>query len=252
MTGNTGATSVGRALRVIEAVADAGDGVTAKALARRLGYSLPTTYRLLSTLVEQGYLVRLAQLRGYGLGYRLGALSRRLAEQVAPPWSVRSVLHELHEATGCAAYYALFRGGQLTIAHLESCAEHPGRPGLSVGEVISTSASAAGRVLLASVPRRQRAALLGCGSDAQPVMGSALSRELELVGESGLAVAPDEQGTGWASIAAPVCAAGTVRGALNVSLRRTELFARRSQLERAVRDAADQAGVALTEHTAAG
>ncbi|HEY2192547.1 MAG TPA: helix-turn-helix domain-containing protein [Actinomycetospora sp.] len=60
--------SVHRALRVLEVVADAGDGITAKAVARRLDYNLSTTYHLLSSLVEDGYLVRLEPARGFGLG----------------------------------------------------------------------------------------------------------------------------------------------------------------------------------------
>jgi len=77
-------------------VAEAGDGVTTKSIARRLGLTLPTTYRLLATLVDEGYLVRLHEPRGYGLGYRLGELARRLSNQLAMPWPVQGILHEVH------------------------------------------------------------------------------------------------------------------------------------------------------------
>lgn len=84
--------SVRRALRVLEAVAAGGDGITAKAVARRAGLTLLTTYRLLHTLVHEGCLVRLHQSRGYGLGYKLTGLHRRLCRQleVTPGCSVCS------------------------------------------------------------------------------------------------------------------------------------------------------------------
>ena len=90
--------SIVRALRVVEAVAAAGDGVTAKAIARRLGSPLPTIYRALGILVDEGYLVRLHDVRGYGLGYRVAELQRGLLEQMRPPAGVRSILYEVHTA----------------------------------------------------------------------------------------------------------------------------------------------------------
>jgi DNA-binding IclR family transcriptional regulator len=61
--------SAQRALRVLEVVAAAGDALTAKAVARRAGYKLSTTYHLLNTLAHEGYLERV----GHGQGFRLGA-----------------------------------------------------------------------------------------------------------------------------------------------------------------------------------
>lgn len=60
--------SAQRALRVLEVVAAAGEAITAKAVARRAGYKLGTTYHLLNTLTYEGYLVRV----GHGQGFRLG------------------------------------------------------------------------------------------------------------------------------------------------------------------------------------
>lgn len=237
----TAETSVGRALRVIEAVAEAGDGVAAKALARRLGFSLPTTYRLLATLVEEGYLVRLRELRGYGLGYRIGALAHRLADQVAVPWAVRSVLHEVHRAGVGAAYYAVLRGDRVVVAHLDDCPEHPGSPRLRTGEPIPARDTAAGRVLLAGLDRRRCAALDPAGLTPELVC------ELRRVHEFGVAVVTDEQLPGWSGVAAPVRTGGTVTGALAMSVRRGELNVRRAALEWAVREAAGRAGTALAD-----
>jgi DNA-binding IclR family transcriptional regulator len=56
------------ALALLRAVARAGPGVTARELAEATGLSNATTYRLLSLLEGDGYLVRLPDLRGFALG----------------------------------------------------------------------------------------------------------------------------------------------------------------------------------------
>jgi hypothetical protein len=88
--------SVQRALRVLEIVAAAGDGVTAKVVARRSGYKLSTTYHLLNTLVHEGYLVRLPNARGFGLGYKLTGLHERLCSELDVVPSVFEALKEMH------------------------------------------------------------------------------------------------------------------------------------------------------------
>lgn len=117
--------SIVRALRVVEAVAAAGDGVTAKAIARRLGSPLPTVYRALGILVEEGYLVRLQDVRGYGLGHRVAQLQRGLVEQMRPPPAVRAIVYELHTAARAAAYLVVPRDVDITVAHVDDCLEHP-------------------------------------------------------------------------------------------------------------------------------
>lgn len=69
--------SAQRALRVLEVVAAADGAITAKAVARRAGYKLSTTYHLLNTLEHEGYLVRLGHGVGFRLGHKIGSLSRR-------------------------------------------------------------------------------------------------------------------------------------------------------------------------------
>jgi len=205
---NTGS-SITRALRVVEAVAAAGDGVTPKAIARRLGIPLPSVYRAIGTLVEAGYLVRLHDVRGYGLGHRVSQLHRSLTEQMRPPAPVRAALHEVHARVGAAAYLAVLRDADVVLAHVDDCGEHP-RPGLlGVGDALAPHGTAAGRALLGSV----RA--------GAPV------------------VVEEEFAPGTAGVAAPVRAVGgSGRGALGISIPVAELAIRRAELERAVREAA--------------
>ena len=66
--------AVTSALRVLEEVARAGSGVTAKDIAARLSMPSATTYRLLNILVGEGYVVRLPDLSGFALGQKIGIL----------------------------------------------------------------------------------------------------------------------------------------------------------------------------------
>lgn len=245
-------TSITRALRVVEAVAAAGDGVTAKAIARRLACPLPTVYRALGTLVEEGYLVRLHEIRGYGLGYRIAELHRSLAEQVRPPLPVRTLLHEVHNTIGAAAHLVVFRDTDIVVAAVDDCAEHPRPDGFDVGEPTPAHATAGGKVLLAPLrPARVSELIAPYGmprlTSRTLVERRGLDRELMRVRSAGVAVEVEEYRTGVAGVAAPVPGpGGVVRSALGVTVSRAEFAERRWELEVAVREAA--ARVARAEH----
>lgn len=242
-----GGSSITRALRVIEAVAAAGDGVTAKAIARRLACPLPTVYRALGTLVDEGYLVRLHDVRGYGLGYRVAELHRSLADQVRPAPPLRGVLRDLHTAAAAAAHLMVFRDVELVVAHVDDCADHPRPDSMRVGEPTAAHATAAGKVMLAGLRPGRLGELLA--RTGLPRLGPhtvgdrrTLDRELMRIRSDGAAVEVEEYETGIAGVAAPVHGPdGEVHAALGVSVTRAEFSERRWQLERAVRTAAARA-----------
>jgi len=76
--------SVRRALRVLEIVASHPEGLTPKAVARRMGMALSTTYNLLNTLAAEGYVARPEGGRGYVLGDQVSVLSRSLRQGPSP------------------------------------------------------------------------------------------------------------------------------------------------------------------------
>jgi IclR family transcriptional regulator, acetate operon repressor len=242
--GATGTSTI-RALRVVEAVAAAGDGVTAKVIARRVGVPLPSVYRALGLLVQEGYLVRLHEVRGYGLGYRLGQLHRCLTDQVRPPAPVRAVLHDVHTSLGAAAYLAVLRDTDVVVAHVDDCAAHPRPAPLRVGEPTAAHATAVGKALLADLPLGRAAELiahLGMPRLTERTLAdrAALTKELIRVRTAGAAVELEEFQLGTAAIAAPVPGPHGP-GALGVSLPSADFAARREELERGVREAAARA-----------
>jgi DNA-binding IclR family transcriptional regulator len=239
--------SIVRALRVVETVAAAGDGVTAKAIARRLGSPLPTVYRALGILVSEGYLVRLDDMRGYGLGYRVAELHRGLVEQLQPAAGLKLILHEVHTAGRAAAYLVVPRDVQIVVAHVDDCLDHPRPEGMQVGEPTAAHAIAGGKVLLAGLRPGRLSELLsrtGLTRLAPQTVADrrALDRELMRVRSDGAAVEVEEYQSKIAGVAAPVAGAdGEVAGAIGVSVSRSEFAARRWELERLVRQAAARA-----------
>ncbi|ANF32570.1 hypothetical protein A0130_13620 [Leifsonia xyli] len=132
------------ALAVLEAVAHAGPGVTAQQLSDRLGLPRATTYRLINLLVQDEYLVRMPDLRGFALGRKVAELADVAHAQDAA-LSVRETLADLRGRIRGGVHLAVFRNGHVVPVDVD-----PDFP-LSDPRRITTdlSVSALGRLLLA-------------------------------------------------------------------------------------------------------
>src|SRR6195952_1634154 len=206
----SGLGSVHRALRVLEVVADADDGITAKAVARRLEYNLSTTYHLLTSLVTDGYLVRLESSRGFGLGPKLPALNDRLRAQLPIP-----------PGLGAALRQADARAGGGGVVAVDDCPAHP-VPTISTWRG-ALHATAVGKLLLAALSEARRTEVLardGLPRHAYRTIGSRddLDRELDGVRRRDLATDRGELRERLACTAAPVrlpgCAGRSAEDAL--------------------------------------
>jgi DNA-binding IclR family transcriptional regulator len=114
--------AVQSALRVLEQVARAGAGVTAKEVSAALDLPSATTYRLLNILVGEGYLVRLPDLTGFALGHKIGVL---IDAAVAPtvPAAAREVLEELRLTVRFGVHLAYFTNTAVRLADVDT--EYP-------------------------------------------------------------------------------------------------------------------------------
>lgn len=233
--------SAQRALRVLDLVGSAGDGITAKAVARRAGYNLSTTYHLLNTLVHEGYLVRLGHGRGFGLGYKVGRLYQRLCAELDVGQELRDELHRLHRRAEAAAYYTVFRETDIVVAAVADSPRFPRATPLDFGFHEAAHATAFGKVLLASLPARaRREYLAGAGmprlTERTHVRVADLDSELEHVERNGMATEIEEFRPELACLSAPVLDQDNrVLGAVAFSVPSATFHARRWQLERDAR-----------------
>lgn len=233
--------SAQRALRVLDIVGKAGDGITAKAVARRAGYNLSTTYHLLNTLVHEGYLIRLGHGRGFGLGYKVGSLYQRLCAELDVGQELQDELLHLHQRAEAAAYYTVFRETDIVVAAVADSPAFPRATPLDFGFHEAAHATAFGKVLLASLPKRERREYLaGAGmprlTARTTVRATDLDTELENVSRAGMALEIEEFQPELACLSAPVVdTEGRVTGAVAFSVPAADFATRRWHLERAAR-----------------
>ncbi len=242
--------SVERALRVLEAVGSHRQGMSAKAIAAELGLTLPTTYHLLVTLVDAGYVLHERVEHRYVLGHRVRELSVALGHQLSVPPAVAAAVRSLHVRADAAAYYAVFRDEAVVVSHVEDSPRRPRMVPLGVGFHEVPHATAFGKVMLAAMsPAARRRALgtgLRCVTAATLVDRVALEAQLERVRETRLAWEVEELQAGWACLASPVHSpGGAVVAAVSVSVPVAEYPARRQLLETVVRESATRTTRAL-------
>ena len=88
-----------KALRVLEIVAASPQPVTLSYVADSLGIDKSTTYRMLNTLAEAGYVIRDEVSKRYSLSYKVVYLSRNLLADNEVSRLSRQILEELTAAT---------------------------------------------------------------------------------------------------------------------------------------------------------
>lgn len=79
--------AVDHAFAILEEIARQGPGTTARQIVEGAEMPRATVYRILKHLVQQEYLVRSPDLRGFALGQRVHALATTWPEVVAEPAS---------------------------------------------------------------------------------------------------------------------------------------------------------------------
>ncbi|MGH3097566.1 MAG: IclR family transcriptional regulator [Streptosporangiales bacterium] len=149
--------SVQRALRLVDAVGESNRPMPAKALARRTGQPLPTTYHLLRTLVHEGYLRRVDGA-GYVLGDRVAALSGGGA--AARTARFHPILQSLHDELSAAAYLSILDDGEIRLVDVVDSARAP-RVDLWVGFHEAAHATALGKAVLSALGEEQRRDYVG-------------------------------------------------------------------------------------------
>lgn len=213
---------VARAMRILEAVAEAPDGVAVRDLSRALGCGKGTVSKMLATL-ERGHYVRQAEETGrFFLTWRLLALAYGHAERAGMPRVFAPVLQELADETDELVQLAVVDGDQvLYVAKAEGLGQRIRLLPL-VGLWAPLHATAAGKVWLASLDAPALARVLGrhrLRAVAPRTITSlpALRAELGRVRARGYAIADEELAEGGRAVAAPVCKAGEVAGAVALS-----------------------------------
>lgn len=212
-----GVRSLERAFELLEHLADAGGALTLSELTEVSGLPAPTIYRLIRTLVNQGY-VRQEPSRRYALGprlIRLGETSSRMLGGWARPW-----LAELVDVVGETANMALLDGDQIVyVAQVPS--KHSMRMFTEVGRRFPPHCTGVGKALLAQLPDdRVRGIVARTGMAAHTpttiTEPDRLLARLDEIRARGYALDDGEQEVGVRCVAVPLPGTSTPAG-LSVS-----------------------------------
>jgi DNA-binding IclR family transcriptional regulator len=147
--------SVSRALRLLEEAGRSERPLPVKALARRTQLNLSTTYHLVRTLAYEGYLVRTPD-GCYVIGAEVARRYHDLLHALGGAPEARPVLAHVAETTGHSAYLGRFVEGRMLITDLVEGPASPYLEDLEVGLPCAAHATAAGKALLATLPRQTR------------------------------------------------------------------------------------------------
>jgi DNA-binding IclR family transcriptional regulator len=247
---DTGVRVLDRSVAILQAI-EGGAG-TFTDIARRTGYTRPTTHRLLKALLEHG-LVAL----GEGGAYTLGPLLRRLGASAVRALPLRALarpaLERLaRETAESAQLYVRTDDERVCVDAVESRSEL--RTIVAVGGALPLTAGSAGKVFMAWASEDERARLIALARRLTPTTptGAALTRELTAARQRRWTHSAGEREVGVASLSAPILGPdGELVAVLSISGPQSRLAAGRARrLAPAVLAAARRIEAAL--HAAGG
>ncbi|WP_165495354.1 IclR family transcriptional regulator [Actinomadura roseirufa] len=209
--------SLERAFDLLEHLADAGGEMALSELTEVSGLPMPTIYRLMRTLVNQGY-VRQEPSKRYALGPRLIRLGEG-ASRLLGSWA-RPVLAQLVQEVGETANMAVLEGDEAVyVAQVPS--KHSMRMFTEVGRRVQPHCTGVGKALLSQLSEaRVREILTRTGMVAHTPTTitdpGALLAQLERIREQGYALDDEEKEIGVRCVAVPLRGAPALT-ALSVS-----------------------------------
>jgi DNA-binding IclR family transcriptional regulator len=214
--------TVKRAIDILNILAEAHGQVGVIELSKRLKTSQSTIYRILATLVGEGYAVQNPRTEKYGVGLQGIILAGAALNQLEIRKQAISLLERLANATGCNANLAILDAGEaMYVGRIDG--PKSARMYTPVGRRAPAHATALGKAMLAFLPDAeveqivQRRGLARC-TPRTITDPAVLVRELERTRARGYAVDEEEFIQGIRCIAVPVRGeSGAIEGALSVS-----------------------------------
>lgn len=217
-----GVQSIARAFAIAEEIARNRDGISLAELSKHVGLHNSTTFHLVKTMVQLGYVSQLPESRKYRIGRRMFTLAAGALDEIELVSVATPVLERLTAETGEYSHFAIRSGDQIVVV-----AKTAGTGIFQMvdrtGAVRPGHATALGKVLLAALSPVQLERYLD-SAELRPftpktiVERDALLREIDEVRRKGIAFDDGEFDSEARCVAVPVRDfTGRVAGAIGVS-----------------------------------
>ncbi len=152
--------SVLRALSILELLAHAPQGLTAKEISYRTRLHLSTTYHLLNTLLEAGYVIKDPDTQLFRISGKIGYTTYGTASPAQLVRHLTPHVRSLQEATQETAYLSLWDGRRIVLSAIVESPLSVRVKVLTVGYTEGNHAMALGKAILAYLPEQELDAYL--------------------------------------------------------------------------------------------
>lgn len=200
--------SLVKALRLMEtlALSDGARGVTE--LAQQLGYQKSNVHRILTTLLEQGYVIRFDVGPTYQLNYKMFEIGSRVVSRLRLSEVARPYLRRIVKQTGESAHIMIYHNAE--VIYLDKIENNaPIRASSEPGLRAPAYCVASGKVLLAYQPDdvvRSVMRKIRSHTPSTITSADALRAEIKAVRTEGYAINCEGWRSGVSGAAAPVLA----------------------------------------------
>jgi IclR family transcriptional regulator, KDG regulon repressor len=214
--------SVSRALHIIDIVSSEKDGLGVTEIAKQMDINKSSVYRILSTLVQYGYIEQDKETERYKLGYKFLDISSKLLESIDLRREAKPYLRELEKETNEVIHLVVYDQGEVIyIEKLEGTETL--RMHSKVGKRAPMHCTGVGKAILAHLPLNVVLEIierkgLPKHTDFTITDRDALLKELEKVKQKGYALDLEENEYGIRCIAVPIFDySGNVVAAVSIS-----------------------------------
>ncbi len=214
--------TINRTFRILEALAIAENGCGISELSHELKMAKSTTFNILMTLAELGYIYRTDIDNKFHLSLKLFSLGSAVVERMDLRKVAASILQELVDATGETANLGTIQGDEAVYIECLS-GPHPVTVNTWPGKRLPLHSTALGKALLAWLPEDEAKSVLSTSdiSAFSTDLAASIDRlfaELADVRKQHYAVDNEEDAPGMRCVGAPIFAhSGRVVAAISVT-----------------------------------
>ena len=210
-----------KTLKILEEIAERDGPVSTTELAELTTYDRATTYRLLMTLHEAGYVTHDVREKKFDLSYRVVSLAKKLLQEDREIETVRDVMRQIARRTTETCHYSVL-DGDYSVITLREKGKQVVAVDFSVGDKADLYCTAGGKAMLAFADIRATQKYLSrplkSFTPNTTTVAAKLRQELISIRSHGVAYDNEEMIPGIRCLAAPVFEAdGTVRSVIAMS-----------------------------------